>query len=413
MTFPRRRTEEETFSSLLALMRCRTLLGFLLSIIMYIFYASYILMYSPQRQLGIPCETMSPRKGTSPYLENQGGLSTTQAPSAVGRVMGFQPPRQARDKRMKGCEFIATITGNSSTITSTYYGVNPGLEVTFPRLSIEARTWQFYRFHMIKFVYLGTAPSSTTGAVLLSPDYDPDNLLGDNESGLANTQDARQGNAWLPFEVVLDPAAMYATNPRKKIRRGSVPAPLSAYDSARLTVSSIANGTTNAIGKLWVVYDVEFFVPQVESPTDPRAPSIVAYNLPSDQTITTATPTVADLDETMLFSASQTVPWTNSNGTITPARGSYLVRVDLSAIDSGAEVFTLFASLFVNGAALSIPIEGEQFRSATANAAISCSFGGPVYFDGDDTCTVVVTLTGAAGTLSLRSDKSRIVFLPV
>jgi len=310
---------------------------------------------------------------------------STRAPVALGEVRGFSPPSRMRSRRCVGTELVGTITGDNGTITVSHYGLNPGLSGTFPRLSQEASVWEQYAFRKLAFSYVPACPTSTPGSIILSPEYDANDFLADNEAGLTNTQDAREGMPWSPFAIMLDSKSMHPMGPRKYIRSGSVAADLKTYDVGRLSVGRLANGTTGTIGKLWVEYDVEFYVPQTDSPTAPVSPNITAYDLASNQGFTNGVAGTVNLSELSTFTSNAFGMWSNTSGTITPPKGTYLVFVDIGSKDSTSELFDIYATVEKNAGAITVPIIQEQARGVTTGTYLALHIAGVVSVNGGDT----------------------------
>lgn len=332
------------------------------------------------------------------------------APVAMASKQGF-PSRRASMKshRFANSELIGSVNGSVS-FTATRYDVNPGIATTFPWLSVEAAQWEQYRFHRLSFRYVTRTSTSTVGSVILSPDYAIRDLAPTTEKQATNTQDAVENSVWKDLVCDLDPNAMFPLGPRKLIRSAMIGSDQNLYDAAAFYLCTVEEADASAIGKLWVDYEVEFFVPQ-NSPADTSGPTKMSwYALSGDQTLSTGV-TTAVLFDTIINDPLKI--GTPAAGVWTPPAGVYQIRLELAASDTSAESFTVSMNLYKNGALASAYVSGRDVRTAVASGTSSVVISGIIAFNGSDTCQVSGALTGAAGTLKVLSGYTRILFAPV
>lgn len=227
------------------------------------------------------------RKPKTKRNKREAKNNTTFAPTAYATVKDFKHgSKTARSKRVTGTELVGTVAGSVGFAYSAY-DLNPGVAGTFPRLSIEASVWEQYSFRKLRFMYVAACASTSSGSVLLSPDYDAsDTEFSQTEASLANTEDAREGMPWSSFNVDLNPGAMHALGPRKYIRGVSMAGDPKTFDVGILHVGTVGQAGTTTIGKLWVEYDVEFYVPSIPAPLQATAVSI--FQATVDQTVVLA-----------------------------------------------------------------------------------------------------------------------------
>jgi hypothetical protein len=333
--------------------------------------------------------------------------STDIAPVAVSNEQRF--PLKAigarRSHRFTNSELVANVNG-STAFTAIRFPVNPGLPGSFPWLFQEAQRWEQYRFHNLVFRYITRTSTGTVGSIILSPDYnvrDPPPTL---EVQATDTQDAVEDACWKQICCRLDPSAMFPVGPRKFIRPGNVAGDTNLYDAANFYMCSAGMIGGDAVGKLWVDYDIEFFVPQ-NSPLESTAPLATSYGgKTTAQTITTGIPTV------VLFDALTSDPLSIGNpvsGVFTPLAGTYWIYVELTFGDTAAE--TLFASfeLTKNGASLVPRANADWQVTNPANGLISGSVSGIASFNGVDTFSVIALMAGA-GTLTMPATSGYITF---
>jgi hypothetical protein len=134
----------------------------------------------------------------------------------------------------------------------------------FPWLSSIATAFEKYRFHSLRFEFVTATATSTTGAVALAPEYDPD----DNNYGLTKQQlymfdGVVRGPLWeslaLNFRV---PNRQMFTRDHTTI--GS----LKWHDPGKLIIDVSSPSVTATIGELWVEYDVSLSIPEFELSKD-------------------------------------------------------------------------------------------------------------------------------------------------
>jgi hypothetical protein len=311
-----------------------------------------------------------------------------------------------RSHRFTNSELVGSVLG-SVAFAATKYPVNPGMSGSFPWLSVEASKWEQYVFHKLRYRFVTRTSTATTGSVILSPDYNVRDLRPTTEEQATDTQDAVEDAVWKELVCVLDPRAMFPSGPRKLVRSANVAGDANLYDAANFYVCTVEEANADAIGKLWVDYDVELFVPQ-NSPNDGSAGStITTYGgRASAQSFTTATPAPVQFDaqtyDPLGIGAAST-------GVFDPAAGTY--KIDFEGIfkDTSAETFTVLVEMFKNGAALAPQARSQSIVSSPASGQTSVFLTCVASFDGGtDQFQVQVTLTGAAGTLTLIANSAQL-----
>lgn len=168
--------------------------------------------------------------------------------------------------RIRNSELVGNVAGSVDFAYTRYY-VNPGMVNTFPWLSQEANRWEQYRFHSLRFRYVTRTATTTIGSIILSPEYNSRDPPPTTETEATNTQDAIEDSPWKNITCTLTPQSMFQAGPRKLVRAAMIAGDINIYDVASLYVASIGMVGTDTVGKLWVDYDVELFVPQ-NSPAD-------------------------------------------------------------------------------------------------------------------------------------------------
>lgn len=213
--------------------------------------------------------------GNEPSLSVGIASSKQQRTKTAGIVQ-----RTARGVRIAHRELLASVSG-STGFTTLHFPVNPGLSGTFPWLAPQAIQWEMYRFHKLEFQYIQRSPTTAIGSVLMAPDYDAADQHPNTEQVMSTFQDCVEDATWQSSTCKLDIGAMHALGPRKYVR--SVPlfgVDIKTYDVASFFFGTTGQANGDQIGKLWIDYDVEFFVAQSANLTGTPLPSASAefYN---------------------------------------------------------------------------------------------------------------------------------------
>jgi len=188
---------------------------------------------------------------------------------SYSKRMAFGPNSSKGSSSMRSIsktEFVGNVAGSVNFFTASYH-INPGLPATFPWLSTLAKDWQQYRFKRLRARYITRSATTSPGSVILSPEY---NILEGpplSEQEAANTQDAVEDVTWRELVCEMDISAMFAFGPRKQVRTQAIGADLTTYDAAILTVATVGQAAGGTIGKLYLDYEIDFFVPQSTGPS--------------------------------------------------------------------------------------------------------------------------------------------------
>ncbi len=351
----------------------------------------------PRRSMPRPPRAAPPRR------------AQRDAPLArVNRKPGMRTESKLRPFLVKRREYIQEVNGtNSSTPTITTLQLNPGLASAFPLGYVTARLYDQYRVKNFKICFEAATSATIPGLVYLSPEYNVNEPPPTTKSQLVNTMGAEKSQAWVDGEIHLDVSSIHASGPRKFVRSGLVPDNRIAYDIANLSLLTVNNGTTDAIGELWFEYELEFYVPQKETTT--TSMKVSAWNLSSAQTLASTVAETIVYDEATSGTTNQ-LGITNTSGVFTLPIGVYRVDYQLSCFDTAAETFSATVNLQKNGAAMVPPVSDGFTSAAVANQRMPISGFAVLTSDGTDTFEINVTLTGAAGTLTVEGDYTRILF---
>lgn len=314
-------------------------------------------------------------------------------------------------RRFTGSEMVADING-SANFSAVTFAINPGIALSFPWLAPQAVQWQQYRFHMLRYRFVTDTTTGEKGKVILSPDYNPEELVPTTVQQAMNTQDAVQDAVWKLLVCDMTPASMFPIGPRKQIRSVNVPGDISTYDAGRLHVCTTGEDDAAQIGTLFVDYDVELFVPQNSALASTGPSTIAEFTRAAAQTFVTATPAALDFDAAINDGLRI---GNDAAGVFTPAAGTYLINFvgSFNDTDSPTSNTTVTVELQKNSAALTAPMVSTYISTiaggAGANASCLSAFA-VVSFSGTDTFRVWVTMTGASGTLTALATSCRLLW---
>lgn len=196
-----------------------------------------------------------------PGLGNQQGVAS--AYSQKVRVTGPIIREGKGTTRIRNSELIVpSILNNPNFTVQATIELNPGLSASFPWLSTVANNYEQYRFNTLSFCYISSASTNTTGDIYIIPEYDADDPPPTTETQASTFQGTVSDRVWNNLSMVMDNSAMMSPGPRKFVRQGNVAGDIKTYDSGLLYAATVSGANTQAVGKLYVEYDVEFFVPQ-------------------------------------------------------------------------------------------------------------------------------------------------------
>jgi len=366
-----------------------------------------------QPKLAVGVRKGTSQAGPSSMAASRKASGTVGLAAAYSTAQHLGPAKinkTAGGTRITHREFLGQITGTVAFTVSKFI-VNPGQTLTFPWLAPQAVQWESYRFHRLAFEYITRCGSTESGSVLMSPDYDAADATPTTELQLTTYDGATEDSPWRNQRNNLKPSAMFSMGSRKFVRgNGLLPASadIKTYDCANMFIATIGTAA-NAWGKLWVDYDVEFFTPQTAIAIAGPA-SISFYTNNAAQTFAT-TVASALLLQTIVFDPLGVGTFTV--GVSTPPAGSYYVSLVVSFVDTVLETFSGTAQIVLNGAP-TVPPSLSAFRVAgVAGAEPNISMQTVIVCTGATTVAVSITLTGAAGVLTVPINGANITFTPV
>jgi hypothetical protein len=128
-----------------------------------------------------------------------------------------------------------------------------------------AALWEEYQFSKLRFCYETRTGSNTPGSVIQAIDYDAADAAPTSEQVISSYQGAVEGAPWLP-QICCDArgSSLSGFTKRRYLRTAALAAnqDIKTYDVGNFFLA-IVDGTAVGWGKLYVEYDVTFFIPQL------------------------------------------------------------------------------------------------------------------------------------------------------
>lgn len=334
-----------------------------------------------------------------PYDNNSMNNRTVIAPVAMATGASYPSARatKSRSKSITNRELVGTLNGNVN-LTVLTFPINPGLANTFPWLSSQAVNWQQYRFRKLCFHFITRVGSNTAGTMILSPDYNPIDPVPNTEQVAMDTQDAVENVPWRDFSCFLDVGAMHEIGPRKTVRTQNVAGDLAAFDCGNLHVCAVGMADGSAVGKLWVEYEIDFFVPATVSLL--TAPSTVSgVTIVAPQIIPNGVQTRIDWTQ-ILFDPLGVFQEGVPRDAFHFPKGNYFVMLKSTFIDTSAESFGVELHLDDQLGPISTAFDSPGIAFGAVQTRAVTVFGAH-YSDGEGGLIASVICRGAAGNLSL------------
>jgi hypothetical protein len=305
-----------------------------------------------------------PNEGTSKMGVSvaYAGPTATRAPRISSNVRG---------QRIVHRELVTTIVG-STTFSCLAIALNPGLAAAFPWLSTVASSFEQYAFRKLRFHFVTRESTTYLGSLLLAPDYNAQALAPTTEVQASQMRGAVEDVPWRDQFLSFSVQDMHALGPRKFVRTGPAAGDLKTYDVGQLFACSIGcTDSTSNIGKLWVEYDVELFIPQ--NPAQPSlillgSGSVLNKRFAEAQLVASTPQQIVWLNDTVLVDTIGIFGGVIS-GTFTLPVGSYKIEanVGFASTDNETTGGSYFLNLYVNGTKVTAP---ATIQSNTALAYV-------------------------------------------
>lgn len=340
------------------------------------------------------------RKGKAKRnVSNMLGRRTT-APVASATATRSNIPRFSQrqgTKTINHAELLGTISGHTG-FSVTIYPLNPGLAETFPWLSKQAQGWEMYRFKKLKFIYVSRCATTKIGSIMMIPEYDPNDSVPLTEEIASSFQGCIEDSSWKNLECRLNVAGMHGPAIRKYVRDSAVPGNLGTYDAGKFYLARVSQDNTDAVGKLWVEYEVEFFIPQT-MPAEVKGRNSAFFAISTgSQSIAAAVEEFIDWEQ---INNPLNLTYNGTTGNFVPAKGAWLFFGQIILSDTNAELLDAVVKLTYNGAATVPPQRVYVEHTMVAGGDMVVPFHFYVVCEGGVAVQTTITGVFAAGTVTL------------
>lgn len=229
------------------------------------------------------------------------------------------------------------------------FAINPSIDSLFPWLSRISPSFDQYSFTALKFRYVPSCGTTTTGQITMAIDYDPvDSNVGVQQSDVAAMAGSVSSQLYTPCAVTFQRALMpVASHKFFTSTDDSYSDAVRFCHVGRLLVCLSADPTTRTTyGALYVDYNVQLFAPQTAGPGFSNNGSITNNN-PGH----TATDPLGTVDQAVVVS-------TKPDAVATPAKTKRIVKIVegiATVISKVAPYITFIAKLFLADACPNLP----------------------------------------------------------
>lgn len=248
-----------------------------------------------------------------------------------------------RGLRIKHREFVSDLPSMPTFDNLGAFDINPGLSDLFPWLSGQAAGFEQYRFHRLRFEFVTRTGTFNSGSCVMAPDYDPLDDVPESLPDLEAFEGVYDGPIYEDGTIQLSVDDMFPIGPRKYVRSSNeFVEDLRTSDVGRFFIYTTATSGT-LVGKLFVHYDVEFFIPQkgstsrsgrgrfpAQSITFSRNPN-VGETITVEEVVSSGTRQVPTSDSKVGLSAKL------GQGALINALGNYLVGLTAAVDNTGTD----------------------------------------------------------------------------
>jgi hypothetical protein len=146
------------------------------------------------------------------------------------------------------------------------YDYNPACGTLFPWLTQISQAYERFMFHHLSFRVTPSQASSTAGRLYLATDYDYDDQIPSTKSQMMSNQTHQEGSVWAELKLSTIARELHADGKAKYISHNSrmnFVEPRTAY--CGFLIVAVDTPTANLLFDLEVTYDVELFLPVLDS----------------------------------------------------------------------------------------------------------------------------------------------------
>jgi hypothetical protein len=213
----------------------------------------------------MPQMSMAPKKKKPKPKDETGGFAKnliTSAPTAFGATTRISKPFiRGGPTVVKHSEYIGDVSGSTSFTVQYTLPLNPGSQLTFPWLSQIANAYEKFKVRKVQFRYQTESPSSMTGTIALSPEYNVQDPVPVNKAQTLQNMNTVVTVPW-QYAVCPIPIKNLKTYNDYYVRIGRPAGDSKTYDPMIMYICTQGQANTNTIGEIWVDYEIELLEPQ-------------------------------------------------------------------------------------------------------------------------------------------------------
>lgn len=191
-----------------------------------------------------------------------------RAPVAVSRALMIRDPvvQNGRDSvRIVHSEFVSDVVG-STLFSAVGFAVNPALSQTFAWLSSVALRYERYSFKKLCFHYEPRCSTATAGTIILALDYDAADSAPESKQDVLSYHNKADSAAWQSCKTFVDgPVARNRGSLFTRAGALGAGVDIKTYDLGNLYVCASGHADATVCGELYVDYEVELMIPQVQN----------------------------------------------------------------------------------------------------------------------------------------------------
>jgi len=316
---------------------------------------------------------------------------------AVAKGRAQDDRSNSRMTVIRRSEPIGEILGNTSSfLIAKALPINPGLNEMFAWLSIQASSWQYYRFRSLSFRYVPTCATTHSGLIIMVPEYNNSDSPPTSTSNAMANEDFVSGASYNPLIMKMDISKMFCQGPRKLVRNGVVMGDLNLYDSGIFYLITSGQASTVACGQLFVDYIVELSTPQTSLSLLPTSSKTCYYMLSLNQAITKDALTILAWNSVIANPLRLNAPLV---GSFTLPNGAFFVTAMCCATNTTSEFSSGTLTIRLNGSRVGAECLCTSSRDETATGHNnSLQTSAIVVSSGDDFLTVTILIADTAAS---------------
>jgi hypothetical protein len=203
-------------------------------------------------------------KGRRPRIDN--GFSTTanfSAPAAYGSSTKVTKPSFGAKKTVvRHSEYVGDVVGSVAFAIQMTLNCNVGLPNSFPWLSQIASAYEKFCIKNIRYRFETESPTSFTGCILLSPEYNPQDAIPVSKMEIFQNENTAKSVPWRGVSCPIPTKYLKVYNDYF-VRSGALTTgqDLKTYDPLVMYICTQGQAGTNMIGEIWVDYEIELINP--------------------------------------------------------------------------------------------------------------------------------------------------------